>query len=128
VLTRLADRRGITHAVASVASLDGSFRWQGAAGTARPDGTPMRPETPFFLASITKLHIATVILQLVEEGQVDLDASITTYLPAAGRPGCTGSTADHTPEITVRHLLGHTSGLPDFLEDRPRTAAAGTAT
>jgi D-alanyl-D-alanine carboxypeptidase len=121
VLERLVSRRTIPHAVAAVSSLDGSFAWRGASGTARPDGTPMRPTTPFFLASITKLHIATVVLQLVEQGQVDLDASMTDYLPARLTDGLHRLDGrDHTAAITVRHLLSHTSGLPDFLEDRPR--------
>jgi D-alanyl-D-alanine carboxypeptidase len=121
VLTRLADRRGITHAVAGVAALDGSFRWQGAAGVARPDGTPMRPETPYFVASVTKLFIATTILQLAEQGQLDLDASITTILPADITTGLhLAGGVDRTPDIAIRHLLSHTSGLPDFLEDRPK--------
>jgi D-alanyl-D-alanine carboxypeptidase len=123
VLEQLGSRRGITHAVAGVATLDGSFRWRGAAGTARPDGTPMRPQTPFFLASVTKLYIATAVLQLVERGEVDLDASVTAYLPADVTTGLHRlDGVDHTPAITIRHLLSHTSGLPDFLEDRPKGA------
>jgi D-alanyl-D-alanine carboxypeptidase len=121
VLTRLAARRGITHAVAGVAALDGPFRWQGAAGVARPDGTPMRPGTPYFVASVTKLYIATTILQLAERGQLDLDAPITTLLPAEITTGLhRADGVDRTPDISVRHLLSHTSGLPDFLEDRPK--------
>jgi D-alanyl-D-alanine carboxypeptidase len=121
VLERLVARPAITHAVAAVSTVDGSFRWCGAAGTARPDGTPMCVDTPYFLASVTKLHIATAVLQLVEEGGIDLDASITTYLPARLTDGLHRLDGrDHTAAITVRHLLSHTSGLPDFLEDRPR--------
>jgi D-alanyl-D-alanine carboxypeptidase len=121
VLEQLVGRRGITHAVAGVAAADGSFRWRGAAGTARPDGTVMRPETPYFVASVTKLFIATTVLQLAEQGLLDLDGSITTCLPqdvTAGLHHRRG--VDRTPDITIRHLLSHTSGLPDFLEDRPR--------
>jgi D-alanyl-D-alanine carboxypeptidase len=65
------------------------------------------PETRFELASITKQFTAAGILLLAEEGKVDLDASITHYLPdapAAWQP------------ITVRHLLTHTSGLPPLGE------------
>jgi D-alanyl-D-alanine carboxypeptidase len=119
VLDRLTARSGITHAVAGVAATDGSFRWQGASGTARPDGTPMRPGTPYFVASVTKLFIAAAVLQLAERGQLDLDASITRYLPPEVTTGLHRiDGVDRTPEITVRHLLSHTSGLPDFLEDR----------
>jgi D-alanyl-D-alanine carboxypeptidase len=121
VLRRLVARRNVAHAVAGLASVDGAFRWRGAAGPARPDGTPMRPETPYFVASVTKLFIATTVLQLAEQGRLELDASITRYLP----PEVTGSLhrrdgIDRTADITIRHLLGHTSGLPDFLEDRRR--------
>ncbi|HEX6208313.1 MAG TPA: serine hydrolase domain-containing protein [Actinomycetota bacterium] len=96
------------------------MRWVGASGPARPDGTPMRPDTPYPLASVTKLYIGTAILQLHEQGHVDLDAPITAYLPVdrVARLHRLGG-VDHTPRITVRHLLSHTSGLPDFLEDRP---------
>lgn len=65
------------------------------------------PETRFELASITKQFTAAGILLLVQEGKVDLDASISHYLPdapTAWRP------------ITVRHLLTHTSGLPPMGE------------
>jgi D-alanyl-D-alanine carboxypeptidase len=120
VVERVVARRGIPHAVAGVTAADGSFTWHGAAGTARPDGTPMRPETPFFVASVTKLYIATTILQLVEEGRLALDAAVGRYLPAHTTDGLhVLGGVDHTGEVTIHHLLGHTSGLPDFLEDRP---------
>lgn len=120
-MERLASRRSIPHAILGVSSGDESFTWVGAAGPARPDGTPMGPETPFFIASVTKLYIATVILQLCERGEVALDAPMASYLPAelvSGLHRMDG--VDHTPRITVRHLVSHTSGLPDFLEDRPK--------
>jgi D-alanyl-D-alanine carboxypeptidase len=121
VVERLVARGGIAHVIAGVSTLDGSFRWEAAAGTARPDGTPMRTDTPFFIASVTKLYIATLVLQLVEDGTLDLDAPITRELPADVTDGLHRlDGVDHTDRITVRHLLSHTSGLPDFLEDRPR--------
>lgn len=121
VMARLLSRRRTAHAVAGVSTLDGSFRWRGAGGDARPDGTPMRPQTPFFAASITKLFIATTVLQLVEEGRFTLVTPVVELLPpwASARLHVIDG-VDHTPEITVQHLLGHTSGLPDFLEDHPR--------
>lgn len=117
----LASRRKIPHAVLGVARGDGSWRWIGAAGTARADGTPMRPETPYLVASVTKLYIATVVLRLYEEGQVDLDAPMSSYLPGGLIAGLhVLEDVDYTPKVTVRHLLSHTSGLPDYLEDTPR--------
>ncbi len=80
----------------------------------------MTPETPFFIASVTKLFIATLVLQLHEEGKVDLGAPISTYLGAERVRGLhrIGDT-DHTPDVTVFHLLSHTSGLNDYLEGKP---------
>lgn len=61
------------------------------------------------IASNTKMFTATVVLQLVGEGKIDLDAPVDTYLPGLVRgDGIDGS------KITVRHLLQHTSGLVDY--------------
>jgi len=65
--------------------------------------TPVTPETVFELASITKSFTATGIMLLVEEGKVGLDEKISKYLE---------KTPDSWKNITVRHLLTHTSGLP----------------
>ena len=67
--------------------------------------SPVTPETVFELASITKQFTASAIMLLVQEGKVDLDESIHTYLPDA---------PEYWRGITVRHLLTHTSGLPDM--------------
>jgi CubicO group peptidase (beta-lactamase class C family) len=67
---------------------------------------PMRPDTIFDLASVSKLFTTIVTMQQVERGRVELDAPVARYLPefAAG-----GKAA-----VTVRMLLTHTSGLPAF--------------
>ncbi|MDH3398164.1 MAG: serine hydrolase, partial [Acidimicrobiia bacterium] len=57
------------------------------------------PDTPFGLASVTKPVAATLIMQLVEEGAIDLDAPVATY----------GVEIPDGAEVTVRHLLTHTS-------------------
>ncbi|MGD2217538.1 MAG: serine hydrolase domain-containing protein, partial [Gemmatimonadales bacterium] len=121
LLHRLVSRKGIQHAIMAVASGDRSLRWVGAAGDAKPDGTPMRADTPFFIASVDKLFTATVILKLRERRQVGLDEPISTYLPQTLIGGLHRlGGVDHTGTITVRHLLSHTSGLADWLEDRPK--------
>jgi D-alanyl-D-alanine carboxypeptidase len=70
-------------------------------------GASLRPAARLRVGSITKTFVATVVLQLVQEGRLRLDAPVRTWLPGL-LPG--GDT------ITVRHLLQHTSGLPDHLE------------
>ncbi len=64
------------------------------------------------IASNTKMFTATVVLQLVGEGKVGLDEPVETYLPGLVR----GDGIDGR-DITVRQLLQHTSGLPDYDDD-----------
>jgi CubicO group peptidase (beta-lactamase class C family) len=75
-------------------------------GIADPSGRPVTPQTPFLLASMTKSFTALAIMQLVEAGQVELDAPVQRYLPWF-RVADEGASA----QITVRHLLNQTSGL-----------------
>jgi len=93
--------------------------WQGASGMADPDqGIAMLPDDPFQAASITKMVTATACMTLVEDGRIDLDEGIGRYLP----PSVTSGLHEHRgrsygAEITVRQLLGHTSGIADFFGD-----------
>lgn len=66
---------------------------------------PVTPETIFQSGSLGKQFTATAVMLLVEEGKIRLDTSITAYLR--------GAPATWAP-ITVRHLLTHTSGIPDY--------------
>ena len=115
---RLARRKGVRHSIVGAASLDGGWDWVAASGEAGPDGAAMAAETPFFLASVTKLYIAAVVLRLVEQGRLELRGSIRDYLPGEL---CEGlhvlDGVDHTDALTPEHLLGHLSGLPDYLDD-----------
>jgi CubicO group peptidase (beta-lactamase class C family) len=70
-------------------------------------GTPVTPETVFCIGSLTKSFTATALLQLRDQGLVDLDAPVTRYLPWF-RVADEGA----AERITLRHLLTHTSGLP----------------
>lgn len=120
-LAGLVARRNVHHAIVALASGDGSFRWIEAAGPANPDGTPMRHDTPFHIASIDKLLTAVVVMKLYEGRRLDLDASIAHYLPQTLIRGLHRmGRVEYTDRITVRNLLAHTSGLADCFEDRPR--------
>jgi len=50
-------------------------------GVANPDGTPVTPDTPFLLGSSSKSFTALAVMQLVEAGEIELDAPVQTYLP-----------------------------------------------
>ena len=69
---------------------------------------PVTPETVFRVGSITKLFTATAIMQLRDAGKLRLDDPVSTHLPWFE----VKSSFEDEPEITVRHLLTHTSGLP----------------
>jgi D-alanyl-D-alanine carboxypeptidase len=97
-------------------SVPGQEPWSGASGVADlRQGRPMEPQTNVRIASISKIFTAVVVLQLVEEGKIDLDAPMSTYLPDLLPNG---------DAISVRDLLQHTSGLYDYLEDRNYAARA----
>jgi len=69
---------------------------------------PVRPDTVFQIQSVTKTFTATAIMLLVEEGKVSVDDKITRHL--AGLP-------ESWKGVTVRHLLSHTSGIKDFINE-----------
>lgn len=121
LLFGLMQKRGIHHAVISVENGDKSLRWAGVAGVAHPSGTPMTAETPFYIASISKLFTAAVVLSAYEAGRLKLDAPIRGYLADEVIQGLHRMKGqDYTEAITVRHLLSHTSGLPSYFDERPR--------
>src|SRR5215208_5010659 len=85
-------------------------RWTGVAGLGRvaPD-VPMRRADRFRAGSIAKPFVAVVVLQLAERGRLSLDAALPEVLPA-GVVGRFPTAA----EITVRMLLNHRSGIPEW--------------
>ena len=120
LLDGLIERKEIHSAVMSVVSEDGTFRWAGARGEMSPDGAPMLPTTPWFIASITKLFIASTVLRMVGEGELALEDRLVDRLAGSVTERLhVLDGEDRTDRITVEHLLGHTSGLADFIEDYP---------
>jgi CubicO group peptidase (beta-lactamase class C family) len=69
-------------------------------------GIPNTPDTRFRLGSLTKQFTAALIMQLVDEGKLDVNAPISRYLP--DYPKTSGD------KVTIHQLLNHTSGIPDF--------------
>jgi CubicO group peptidase (beta-lactamase class C family) len=81
-------------------------------GVADPSGRPVNPQTPFRLASVSKTITALAIMQLVEAGEIKLDAPVQDYLPWFRVGDETTQSHDESSAITVQHLLYHTSGIP----------------
>lgn len=89
-------------------SAHGETVYQRAAGLAdRESGTPVRMDTLFRYASLTKPMVSAAALALVERGVLELQAPVTRWLPDFRPKLADGS----TPVITVHHLLTHTAGL-----------------
>jgi D-alanyl-D-alanine carboxypeptidase len=112
------------HAVALHVDAPGiDMVWDGAAGLADPSvGTEMTPQHPVRIASNTKSFVAAAALRLVEEGRLSLDDPISEYLPEDFVELLRGD--GYSPEeMTVRHLLTHTSGLFDHSDSEKYTAA-----
>ena len=65
-------------------------------------------DTLYDLASISKLFTATCVMRLVEQGRLALDEPVTQWIPEFAAGG--------KEAVTLRHLLTHTSGLPDYLQ------------
>jgi len=91
-----------------------NISWSGAAGVSDVKAnTPIKPDQPFRVASVTKTFVATAILRLMEEGKIKLDDPISKYIS----PEHTNilKAGNYTrDQIKIRHLLSHTSGLFDY--------------
>jgi CubicO group peptidase (beta-lactamase class C family) len=74
------------------------------------NGSPTRADSVFRIGSITKMMVAASVMQLVEQGLVDLDAPVTEYVPDLAVAGPWPASS-----ITVRNTLTHTTSFPDVI-------------
>jgi D-alanyl-D-alanine carboxypeptidase len=80
----------------------------------------MPTDANFEIASTSKAFTAAAVLLLTERGTLDLDAPISDYLPPDYTDGLLVIGGhDYGPELTLRQLLSHTAGLPDYWNDPP---------
>jgi D-alanyl-D-alanine carboxypeptidase len=110
-LDNLAEGNSFPGVIATVRDSKGHSRTYTAGVADLTTKAPIRRDSRVRVGSNTKPFTATVVLQLVGEGKIDLDAPIEKYLPGLVR----GNGIDGR-KITVRQLLQHTSGLPDYDE------------
>jgi D-alanyl-D-alanine carboxypeptidase len=115
-LQRAADRLVASSDIPAVITL---VEWDGrqsvvAAGVAQVGGRKARPDDRFWVGSVTKSFVATLVMQLVAERKLRLDDRVGKVLPGrllAGR------------RIRLRNLLNHTSGIPDYMRHEPWVSA-----
>lgn len=109
-LASLVEEGDATAAQVAVAR-DGDVLLRRSFGTRSPDpeAPPVTDASPFLVASISKPVTATAVVQCAERGLLDVDDPVHEHVPAF--------TGDGREDVTVRHLLTHTSGLPDMLPE-----------
>lgn len=110
-LQRLIDAEaGRTHTVLlAVQSGDTRINFRGGAGASA--------DAPFYIASVTKMFTATVIMQLRDQGLIDLDTTAQSILSQLDLSDLhTVKSHAFGPQLTIRHLLHQTSGLADYYE------------
>ena len=111
-LSNYVKKKSIYNGFLAVQSSDGRIDWSSAQTSS---SQTINRDDPFFIASITKMFTAAVVMNLRSQNKVELDAGISNYLPESLIAGIhTYKKVDHVSEITVHHLLSHTSGLPDY--------------
>jgi CubicO group peptidase (beta-lactamase class C family) len=104
-LQDLAGEYGVPGAVLGIARGDETV--EVACGVTNVDtGVAVTPDTLFQVGSITKVWTATVVMRLVEQGRLDLDEPVVSYLPELRLADPVVARA-----VTMRHLLTHTSGI-----------------
>ena len=117
-LQRAADQLVATSDIPAVITLleqDG-HRTVVASGEADIGHRRARPDDRFWVGSVTKSFVATVVMQLVAERRLSLDDKVSKLLPRRLREG---------RRIRLRNLLNHTSGIPDYMELEPWRSAVG---
>ena len=92
---------------------NGKIIYSAGVGMANKElGVPNKPNTKHRIGSLTKQFTAMLILKLVEENKIKLDATINQYIPDYPREG--------DDKITIHHLLTHSSGIPRFRLEKYR--------
>lgn len=96
---------------------DQAISWSGAAGiSSRNKSQALHKNQPTLIASVTKTYVSAAVLRLVEIGKFELDDSIRKLISKRTRKKLQTAGYD-VGKITVRHLLSHTSGLTDYVDD-----------
>ncbi|MCG8413933.1 MAG: beta-lactamase family protein [Pseudomonadales bacterium] len=108
IVERYSSERNF-HGSLLVANSDGIL-YQSSRGAANYEwGIPNSADTKFRLGSLTKAFTSVLVFQLVQEGTLSLDGTISDYLPLYRE--------DTGEQVTIHHLLNHTSGIPDIPEE-----------
>lgn len=106
----LVEQKEISGAVTLIATRDKVVQVEAVGQADVAGNVPMRPDTMFWIASMTKPITATAVLMLQDEGKLSVDDPVAKYLPELGNLKTPGG---EPANLTLKHLLTHTSGMDD---------------
>jgi D-alanyl-D-alanine carboxypeptidase len=111
---RFSRRDDVGELLFRIESNDDSFNWHYG-----------NPEKPFFIASATKLYTTALLAQLKQNGLLDWDRPVAQYLPQHSLDRIHIYKGDDSSRrVTIRQLMAHTSGIPDYFEGKRNDGAA----
>lgn len=121
IIGDLVDGKNIISAVVVVKSSNNEIIWQGSKGLANQEKEiEMTVNSQFFIASITKIFTATVIMQMHQQGLLDINSSIAEYLPESVYSNINVYEGiDYSADISIKQLLSHSSGIADYYSGKP---------
>ena len=108
-INRMAKNKTVYGCVLCVENSDSTISWIRGTGN-------IQAGDKYFLTSVSKLCTSLLIMRLKSENRVHLDDKVCKYLPGSLLDGLhVLNGKDYTHDITIKHLLSHTSGIPDYL-------------
>ena len=116
LVSKTVGKNNITGAVVYVSLGDGSFDLISSAGD-------FQDNSKYYIASINKLFMSSIILRLVTEERLRLDDKFADFVPndVISNLHVLGG-KDYSREITLRQMISQTSGLPDYIEDKQKNS------
>lgn len=112
IVTKTVSKKWIQGAVFHVETLNNSVNLKSASGNISIEGS-------FYIASINKFFLSAITLRLAQKNKIKLSDKISKYLPVDIMNGLLIYKGfDYSDEITIEHLISHTSGLPCYLIDK----------
>jgi len=116
---RYIDKQEVAGTVTIVVSRDKVIDLQAVGQADVANGTPMKPDSIFWIASMTKPVTATAVMMLQEEGKLSVEDPVAKYVPELKDL----KTRDGKPaNLTLRHLLTHTSGMSEASNEQSANA------
>ena len=117
---KILKKENVHNGFLQIKSGDESLDWQFVGGEFQ-DGTSVNQANPFHAASVGKMFTAALVLRLVEQGELQLQDAVSKHLDSKILQGLhVFEGKDYSSKITIQQLLQHTSGLPDYLMDKPK--------